>query len=147
MGVANAPSSLARSSDRVHPHHRPPSASCTEAATINTCTSRRAYWRPHAQVDPAKLMTPLLSALRVTVNPTVASLARRWVVRIPGSVSSWGVNRKTLRGWVKQVGSKPPPDRGRSLCAASPIPASNGKTNRHRLNLPTAAGTPTAPST
>jgi primosomal protein N' len=51
--------------------------SCTDPATIETSMAVRAHRRPHAYGVPAELTTPPPSASRVTVNPAVASRARR----------------------------------------------------------------------
>ena len=81
FGVANAPSSLARSwrigcTRTTRPLdrelHRPGHDRHLHVGCGPTAGRRHT-------ADPAKLTTPLLSALRVTVSPTVASRARRWV--------------------------------------------------------------------
>jgi hypothetical protein len=75
--LANAPSSRERSwrmgCTRIT---RPSLDSCTDPATIATSTDCRAQRMLHRWGAPAKLIDPLLSTMRVTVSPTVASRAR-----------------------------------------------------------------------
>ena len=84
-----------------------------------------------------------VAALDAQLGPLVAAAA-------PGLVAVKGVGTDTAGALLTAAGDNPERLRGEAafarLCGVAPLPASSGKTVRHRLN-PAGTGTPTGPCT
>ena len=113
----------------------------TAGALVNRC----------ARLRPGSLTTPLAAAKRtlhslarryrqltVEIAGLEADLQRLTAVVAPALVAAFGVGSDVAAALLVAAGGNPERLRSEAafaaLCGVSPIPASSGKTNRHRLN-------------
>lgn len=115
------------------------------ALSTTRLVGKAAQLRPGEQVSPlaaSKLALKHLArrcqALETEITSLDAQLAQLTAAACPRLIEAFGVGADTAGALLVAAGDNP--DRFRSeaafsmLCGSSPIPASSGKTNRHRLN-------------
>lgn len=106
---------------------------------------RAAGWRPGAGHDPVTVTRRAIRALArrwldltAEINTHNTDLDELTAVAAPGLVAEQGVSRDVAAKLLIAAGDNPERIRTEAgfaaLCGASPVKASSGKTNRHRLN-------------
>jgi len=129
-----------------------------ELARLDACrlVDRCAGFRPGHLATPTAVVKHVLRLLarrhgRLTseIEGINNELFRLTTETAPTLVDTFGIGPDTAATLLVTAGSNPERLRSESafaaLCGVSPIPASSGKTNRHRLNRGAIAG-PTLPS-
>jgi len=113
--------------------------------TTNQLVARCARWRhgqPRTAMAAAKYALRSLAQRHIQLNQEIVAfntqLARLTAAFAPALMESFGIGPDTAAALLVTAGSNPERLKSEAafaaLCGVSPVPASSGKTNRHRLN-------------
>ena len=123
--VSNPKPSASESADRA-PGHEPPEQQPADAQA------------DEVQEEDLRSLSCRYLQLDKEIRELQAELERLTELAAPALVSTFGVGPDTAATLLISAGSNPQRLRSEaafaSLCGVNPIPASSGKTNRHRLN-------------